>query len=179
MGRETKWVRPRATEHCIKDVFGCITRVWSRHVCQADAAFRESVACSRIYLWSQVTLAVDEGSQTAKSRNASFVVLLHHFWGAANPLFCRISCSQRLLQCPGDPILHHDAQTRQASLKYPFGYRLFEAYAWGHKPAPNPFFMAFASHELLKISRFGSSGCCGAPDTGFYRPFDRKCEVRI
>ena len=102
MGRETKWVRPRATEHCIADVFGCITRVWSRHVCQADAAFRESVACSRIYLWSQVTLAVDEGSQMAKRRNASFVVLLHHFWGAANPLFCRISCSQRLLQCLGD-----------------------------------------------------------------------------
>ena len=50
--RETKWVRPRATEHCIKEVFGCITRVWSRHLCQADAAFRESVACSRIYLWS-------------------------------------------------------------------------------------------------------------------------------
>ena len=63
----------------------------------------------------------------AKRRNASFAELLHHFWGAANPLFYRISCSQRLLQSPGDPILHHDAQTRQTGLKNPFKYRLFEA----------------------------------------------------
>ena len=63
----------------------------------------------------------------AKPKNASFAVLLHHFRGAANPLFCRISCSERLLQCREDPILHHDAQTRQTSLKNPFKYRLFEA----------------------------------------------------
>ena len=67
----------------------------------------------------------------AKSRNAYFVVLFHYFWSTVNPLFCRISCSQRLLQCLGGPILHHDAPIRPESLKNPFRYRLFGA-AWVH-----------------------------------------------
>ena len=64
------------------------------------------------------------------SRIAYFVMLLHHFLGAANHLFYHTSCSRHLFRCPETWLCIATHKCDQTGFKTPFWYRLFEALGW-------------------------------------------------